>query len=206
MDGDRFTIDPPWSGVETMAADVDASGDLLLGMLALRQRLIDQVQLLAALEQWLAAGPRTLGEILVEQGVLDPAARSRLERLANVHLESRKSGPDLSLTVAYQGSSPVDAWQVAVNSPAAQSGAIASDPTRFRILRSHARGGLGEVFLAVDLELKRQVALKVLQSYHAHDPVSQARFVLEAEVTGRLEHPGIVPVYGLGRDSAGRPY
>ena len=33
---------------------------------------------------------------------------------------------------------------------------------------------------------------------YAHDPVSQARFVLEAEVTGRLEHPGIVPVYGLG--------
>ena len=44
-----------------MAADVDASGDLLLGMLALRQGLIDQVQLLAAFDQWLAAGPRTLG-------------------------------------------------------------------------------------------------------------------------------------------------
>ena len=54
---------------------------LLLGMLALRQGLIDQVQLLAAFDQWMAAGPRTLGEILVEQGVLDPAARSRLERL-----------------------------------------------------------------------------------------------------------------------------
>ena len=138
-----------------MAADVDASGDLLLGMLALRQGLIDQVQLLAAFDQWLAAGPRTLGEILVEQGVLDPTARSRLERLAYVHLESRKSGPDLSLTVACQGSSPVAAWQAAVNSPAAQSGAIESAPPRYRILRSHARGGLGEAFLAVDPELKR---------------------------------------------------
>ena len=148
-----------------MAADVDASGELLLGMLALRQGLIDQVQLLAAFEHWLAVGPRTLGEILVEQGVLDPAARSRLERLAHVHLESRKSGPDLSLTVAYQGSSPVDAWQAAVNSPAAGSGESDAALPRFRILRSHARGGLGEVFLAVDPELKRHVALKVLQSY-----------------------------------------
>ena len=138
-----------------MAADVDASGDLLLGMLAFRQGLIDQVQLLAAFEQWMSARPRAFGEILVEQGVLDPTARSRLERLAYVQLESRKSGPDLSLTVAYQGSSPVDAWQAAVNSPAAQSGAIESAPPRYRILRSHARGGLGEVFLAVDPELKR---------------------------------------------------
>ena len=189
-----------------MAADVDPSGDLLLGVLALRRGLIDQIQLLAAFEQWLAAGARTLGEILVEQGDLDRAARSRLERLACVHLESRKSSPDLSLTVAYQGSSPIDAWQAAMNSPEGQSGVIGSASPRYQILRSHARGGLGEIFLAMDPELKRQVALKVLQAYHAHDPVSQARFVLEAEITGRLEHPGIVPVYGLGRDPAGRPY
>ena len=77
-------------------------------------------------------------------------------------------------------------------------GALASTLPRFQILRSHARGGLGEVFLALDPDVERQVALKTLQSYHAHDPVSQARFVLEAEVTGRLEHPGIVPVYCLG--------
>ncbi len=77
---------------------------------------------------------------------------------------------------------------------------------RFRIVRPHARGGLGEVFVALDPELDRQVALKELRAYHAYDPVSQARFLLEAKVTGRLEHPGIVPVYGLGRYADGRPY
>ncbi len=77
---------------------------------------------------------------------------------------------------------------------------------RFRIVRPHARGGLGEVFLAIDPELDRHVALKELLAYHAHDPASQARFLLEAKVTGRLEHPGIVPVYGLGRHADGRPY
>ncbi|HKI18210.1 MAG TPA: protein kinase, partial [Isosphaeraceae bacterium] len=41
---------------------------------------------------------------------------------------------------------------------------------------------------------------------HADDPSSRQRFLLEAEVTGRLEHPGIVPVYGLGHDAAGRPF
>src|SRR5262249_32688399 len=55
-------------------------------------------------------------------------------------------------------------------------------------------------------ELDRRVALKELRSYHAHEPTSQARFLLEARLTGRLEHPGIVPVYALGRYPDGRPY
>src|SRR5262249_11176450 len=41
---------------------------------------------------------------------------------------------------------------------------------------------------------------------HADDPASRARFLLEAEVTGRLEHPGVVPVYGLGTSDQGRPF
>lgn len=85
----------------------------------------------------------------------------------------------------------------------ATAGAVAS---RFQVLQPHARGGLGEVFLAHDRELNRSVALKELQARRAHDPSSQARFLLEAEITGRLEHPGIVPVYSLGRYEDGRPY
>lgn len=77
---------------------------------------------------------------------------------------------------------------------------------RFRVLRPHARGGLGEVFVAQDLELQREVALKEIQSQFADRPESRSRFVLEAEITGGLEHPGIVPVYGLGQYEDGRPY
>ncbi len=74
------------------------------------------------------------------------------------------------------------------------------------MLRPHARGGLGAVFVALDAELNREVALKQILEKHADDPVSRARFLLEAEVTGGLEHPGIVPVYGLGTYGDGRPY
>jgi serine/threonine-protein kinase len=77
---------------------------------------------------------------------------------------------------------------------------------RFRILRLYARGGLGEVFVAQDAELPREVALKQIQSHCAHDVLSRERFVREAEITGGLEHPGIVPVYGLGAHTDGRPY
>ncbi|HEV3165298.1 MAG TPA: serine/threonine-protein kinase [Isosphaeraceae bacterium] len=79
-------------------------------------------------------------------------------------------------------------------------------PSRYRILRSHARGGLGEVYVAFDEELRREVALKEIQLRHANRTDSRLRFLLEAEVTGGLEHPGIVPVYGLGRYADGRPY
>ena len=50
------------------------------------------------------------------------------------------------------------------------------------------------------------VALKEIQPRFAERDDQRARFLLEAEVTGSLEHPGIVPVYSLGRDTDGRPY
>src|SRR6202008_488922 len=60
--------------------------------------------------------------------------------------------------------------------------------------------------VALDAELNREVALKQILDQHADDPTSRARFLREAEITGGLEHPGIVPVYGLGTYADGRPY
>ncbi len=77
--------------------------------------------------------------------------------------------------------------------------------TTYRDLRFHARGGLGEVSLAWDESLGRDVALKRLHRTGADNPDRQRRFLREAAVTGRLEHPGIVPVYGLGEDADGHP-
>ncbi len=77
---------------------------------------------------------------------------------------------------------------------------------RFHRLREHARGGLGEVFVALDEELHREVALKEIQERFADQVDARFRFVREAEITGHLEHPGVVPVYGLGAYAGGRPY
>lgn len=77
---------------------------------------------------------------------------------------------------------------------------------RFKVLRHHAKGGLGVVSVAEDTELHREVALKEIKKHHSTDPDSQARFMMEAEITGGLEHPGIVPVYSLGKYPDGRPY
>ena len=59
---------------------------------------------------------------------------------------------------------------------------------------------------ARDSELQRDVALKEIQPRFAGRAEQRARFVLEAEITGNLEHPGIVPVYSLGKNAEGRPY
>ncbi|MCU0714046.1 MAG: hypothetical protein MUC43_18460, partial [Pirellula sp.] len=72
------------------------------------------------------------------------------------------------------------------------SGASIPAALRFLVVKAHARGGIGEVFVARDKELNRRVALKEIQNKYADDPSSRARFVVEAEVTGNLEHPGIV--------------
>jgi serine/threonine-protein kinase len=76
----------------------------------------------------------------------------------------------------------------------------------FSSLRFHARGGLGEVFRARDESLKRDVAIKLIRSSRLGPAEGRLRFEREAEVTGRLEHPGIAPVHAAGRCDDGSPY
>src|SRR5688572_20204050 len=85
-------------------------------------------------------------------------------------------------------------------------GMITAASLRFQVIRPHAKGGLGQVSVAEDKELHREVALKEIQPAYAGDMHSRSRFMLEAEITGGLEHPGIVPVYGLGHYEDGRPF
>jgi formylglycine-generating enzyme required for sulfatase activity/serine/threonine protein kinase len=67
-------------------------------------------------------------------------------------------------------------------------------------------GNLGEVFFAKDTELNRTVVTKYIRPEMSGDNLKQALFHLEGEVTGSLEHPSVVPVYGLGKDTKGRLY
>jgi eukaryotic-like serine/threonine-protein kinase len=88
---------------------------------------------------------------------------------------------------------------------AASPGEAATAGTHYRPLRLHAQGGLGEVFVALDEDLSREVALKRIRRTRAADAESRRRFLREGEITGNLEHPGVVPVYGLTRDADGQP-
>jgi serine/threonine-protein kinase len=77
---------------------------------------------------------------------------------------------------------------------------------QYRLIRQLAQGGLGQVFLARDAIFGREVALKQIQQRLGEDLRMQDRFLVEARITGSLEHPGIVGVYAIGRDPSGRPF
>ena len=77
---------------------------------------------------------------------------------------------------------------------------------RFRVITEHREGGLGEVLLAHDRQLDRDVAVKQIKSKWKFSDEARERFLREAKVTGRLEHPGIVPVYAMGQWPDGQPY
>jgi serine/threonine protein kinase/tetratricopeptide (TPR) repeat protein len=211
-------------------AAIAADRHLLFGLLALQNGLIHQAQLVAAFQAWTLEKSRPLADHLVALGHLSPAQRSVVEALAALHLQAHGGEVEKSLAAVPAGKSTLESL-AAVQDPDIERtlsrvgsarppaddgdadrtasyaiGSATSDGQRFRILRPHARGGLGAVFVALDTELHREVAMKQILDQHADDPTNRARFVLEAEITGGLEHPGIVPVYGLGTYDGGRPY
>jgi serine/threonine protein kinase len=174
----------------------------------------------------LRADTHTLLEALVEKHLEmhDGNAHKSLAAVSSVGSLrddlKQMADPDLCASLVHVSAAHVDEGVPATRPPAAGQNEEAEPPAtrppsvgtptssglRFRILRPHARGGLGEVFVARDEELHREVALKEIQDRHADHADSRTRFVREAEITGGLEHPGIVPVYGLGHYADGRPY
>ena len=209
-------------------AQADAAHNLLFGLLALQNGMINQDALLVALHAWTKAKNRPMAEILSEQGAITGPRRILLEALVAEHLAVHGGDPEKSIaalqagrstreSLARLGDPDIEASLGHVDPVATEIGdfdrttsysvgAATSDGQRFRVLRPHARGGLGAVFVALDTELNREVALKQILDRHADDETSRKRFLLEAEITGGLEHPGIVPVYGLGTYGDGRPY
>ena len=68
----------------------------------------------------------------------------------------------------------------------------------FKVLRKIGQGGMGQVYLARQLSLKREVALKILKKELAENAVALKRFQLEAEAVAKISHPNIVQVYVVG--------
>src|SRR5688572_22206174 len=76
---------------------------------------------------------------------------------------------------------------------------------RYRVGPTMAKGGMGEVLEAEDTQVGRHVALKRMLKKDPSDRAI-ARFIREAQIQGRLDHPAIVPVHEIGRDNDGRPF
>jgi serine/threonine protein kinase len=197
--------------------------DLLLCVVARRREAIDDAALEGVVARWLAKPEQPLAERLFAAAKLSPADRSRLEdevdRQANDTCVDPQNARLRLLPAGVQRLLGASDVQLATDQPldtrrddAPRSGVRPAAPQnhtpgeRFDVQQVLAQGGLGVVFLARDQEIDRTVALKQIKSQWADDDDSRVRFLLEARITGRLEHPGIVPIYALGADATGRPY
>ena len=211
-------------------ARVDADRKLLLGILAHQMDFITRDALFEAMNAWIIRKETPLGALLVERGDLAKSRRDLLEALVDEHVLAhggdparslqalssvgpvaedlgRLPDPDLQASVGHLHvpESIAPSFDTFQTRPPESLGRPTSWNGRFRIVRPHASRSLGVVSVALDDELDREVAFKEIKERYADDRGKQARFVLEVEITGKLEHPGIIPIYGLGHDPTGRP-
>jgi len=204
-----------------------AAENLLFGILGWQMDFIRREDLVQATRVWTGNKQRSLAELLIADGKLNRDDARLLWELVNKHVEKHGGSIQRSLAAVssdaglQQDLAEINDQDVSGSlgyllpnrsgsSNATMSYRAAMRPKhpslRYIPLRPYARGGLGEVFVAYDSELGREVALKEIQRRYADDQTSRSRFVLEGEITGGLEHPGIVSVYGLGIYPDGRPY
>ena len=208
-----------------MAASA-AEHQLLFGLFALQIGLVRQEDLLTAFRMWTRDKTRKLADFLVEQGSLEAADRAVIEAIVVRHVDRHGGDAEKSLAVLEarpelcQSLAAIGDAELGVGITLLTPATEEANGERTRTygagsIRQKGRGsacsGLtpGAGWGRSSSPGRRAAPRGRAQGdprRHADDPASRPRFLLEAEVTGGLEHPGIVPVYGLGGYADGRPY
>jgi len=196
--------------------------NLLFGALAIQADLITADQFAEACSIWSNETTRSLPDILCEKGWLLSEDLVHIEYLVERRLA--KCDGDFSKSIS---SFPAEFRSVLkslysntidfASSDTRETQAIGeNDNVEFSLNRSnqryhlnslHAAGGIGEIWLARDTDLGRDVAVKRLQTKKSPSELAKLRFLREARITGRLDHPGVVPIYEICLDEqSGLPY
>jgi tetratricopeptide (TPR) repeat protein/tRNA A-37 threonylcarbamoyl transferase component Bud32 len=194
--------------------------NLLFAVLALQADLLDQSRFVEACSLWASRKGTPLADLLVERGWLTEQDRADVQRLLERKLQKHQGDARASLAEVTTDGVRRSLAEVAdpdvqhslagpptpeVPSPGSTTAHVPEGRGRYTLKHLHAQGGIGQVWLAHDARLGRDVALKELRPERDGHPAVRARFLEEARVTGQLEHPGIVPVYELVRSGDGPP-
>lgn len=210
-----------------MADSAENDRNLLFGAIAVRSDLITPDQFAEAHSTWSMRKLRSseaasLPEILCEKGWLLPDDLPHIEyllrrKLAQYHGDVTASLGDYSAqlrnVVSSIGEQTIDSAasaegeSIALESGHGAAMAVGKAGGRYLLSTLHAAGGIGEIWLARDADLHRDVAVKKLKSRKSGSEVAKRRFLREARITGQLNHPGVVPIYEICLDEAtGQPY
>lgn len=206
--------------------------NLLFGVIALHMDAVTSEQFISACTNWAGNKEKALSEHMRSLGYitevdLDDINRMIERRMAkhnsDVHESLMASITPEILPVIDQISDPEVqeslSGEIATVAPS-ESGSVgpnldlvhtiqseSATRDRYTLSRLQGRGGVGQVWVARDQDLGREVALKELRSETGGSNSIKERFLKEARITGQLEHPGIVPVYELSEtDREGRPF
>ena len=136
-----------------------------------------------------------LNDICRDSPELLPEFCRRIKMLTSMNqllsIDCLPSGSTTHPALAKQQQRSATEWELAISQIRAG---------RYQPVSFLAEGGLGRLFVARDTELNREVVLKLIKNETIADRETRRRFEFEAEITSQLDHPGIVPVYGFGRD------
>ncbi len=213
----------------------DRERDLLFGALAVQLSRAPRARLAEAADAWLKDPACDLSHHLVQSGCLTDADRNIVDQAVEETIQACGGNPAAALESlggeeaiqrSFQGSQVLTEMdenrkkgpQSLPTLDNREIPAVEETPGRYEEVREHGRGGVGRVLLVHDEHLGRDIALKELlpepidsESDTLKSPSSPsipliARFLQEARITSQLDHPGIVPVYELGRRQDGTLY
>ncbi|MEM9365297.1 MAG: serine/threonine-protein kinase [Planctomycetota bacterium] len=210
-------VGDPFAATQFVEPDASLSRqeeDIALAAELLKSGYVNDRQIAAAISDWSVHGSIPLAQHLESKQLLTDDQLKKLSAAAHVQVEKLRhsiaegseapaagSGMLLATLERLDGSGRV-AKLLGVTVAASDAG----DDNRvmegrFELIRKIGQGGLGRVWLARDVNLNRHVALKEISHGSASKAVIE-RFKREAEITGRLDHPSIVPIHQLGKDAA----
>jgi PAS domain S-box-containing protein len=201
-------------------SELDTDKNLLFGVIAMQSDLIDVRQFVDACTLWSSRKESTLADVLIQQGWLLDDDRRHVEYLLQRRMkkqggDARKSlaampGEVKAALAGIDDRSIHDSLQGIEQNGSSWAPAAEESSLRLRekvtLKGLHSTGGIGQVWIAQDEVLGREVALKELKPDKARSPRNRERFFREAQLTGQLEHPGIVPVYEYAAHENGRCY
>ncbi|MFO0866822.1 MAG: serine/threonine-protein kinase [Gemmataceae bacterium] len=189
--------------------------DHWFALLVVEQEMVRIEDLAPVWHAWAAGSNDSLATCLVREQLINDVQCHSIDALVDRH-QSRDGRPfpegflraletaDASATISGLLLPPLAPTLAGpVSSPVVIA---ATADVRYRRLHLHASGGLGQVWLAHDRQLERDVALKELRPEMRGDAELARRFVIEAKITGQLEHPGIVPIYELANEGISPTY